>query len=123
MRKTLAEDSSLEKFKLLEAMMDATLPLLHARRLLRLWASNWTWHEHSLDGVPHTIILEYKKLTKLVDPEQPPQKQKWNAAKNPKLPWYEPVQCAPAPLRRASPRPGPHTSSPLLCINIMSLVV
>ena len=45
----------------------------------------------ALDGVPHTIILEYKKLTKLVVTlNNHPKIKAWNAEKNPKLPWYEP---------------------------------
>ena len=120
MRKKLAEEQLPEKFKLLEAMMDATYCCGDALTLADFYVYgllNWIGM-NTLDGVPHTIILEcgsasqargrgdgvpadatpstfsthrYKKLTKLVVTlNNHPKIKAWNAAKNPKLPWYEP---------------------------------
>jgi len=93
MRKTLAEEQLPEKFKLLEAMMDSTYCCGDALTLADFYVYgllNWIGM-NTLDGVPHTIILEYKKLTKLVVTlNNHPKIKAWNAEKNPKLPWYEP---------------------------------
>ena len=93
MRKTLAEEQLPEKFKLLEAMMDSTYCCGDSLTLADFYVYgllNWIGM-NTLDGVPHTIILEYKKLTKLVVTlNNHPKIKAWNAEKNPKLPWYEP---------------------------------
>ena len=120
MRKKLAEEQLPEKFTLLEAMMDATYCCGDSLTLADFYVYgllNWIGM-NTLDGVPHTIILEcgsasqargrgdgvpadatpstfsthrYKKLTNLVVTlNNHPKIKAWNAAKNPKLPWYEP---------------------------------
>ena len=93
MRKKLAEEQLPEKFKLLEAMMDSTYCCGDSLTLADFYVYgllNWIGM-NTLDGVPHTIILEYKKLTKLVVTlNNHPKIKAWNAEKNPKLPWYEP---------------------------------
>ena len=93
MRRKLAEEQLPEKFKLLEAMMDATYCCGDSLTLADFYVYgllNWIGM-NTLDGVPHTIILDYKKLTNLVVTlNNHPKIKAWNAAKNPKLPWYEP---------------------------------
>ena len=60
MRKNLAEEQLPEKFKLLEAMMDATYCCGDSLTLADFYVYgllNWIGM-NTLDGVPHTIILE-----------------------------------------------------------------
>ena len=46
---------------------------------------------HAIDATANSRARRYKKLTKLVVTlNNHPKIKKWNAAKNPKLPWYEP---------------------------------
>ena len=89
MRKTLAEEQLPEKFKLLEAMMDATYCCGDSLTLADFYVYgllNWIGM-NTLDGVPHHHNLRVQEAYQISrDPEQPPEAIDVTA-KIWKLPW------------------------------------